>query len=182
MPVPENAKKVFKGIMFDVYQWEQLQFDGSYKTFELVKRKDSVQIIATHKNKMILYREEQPFVGKFISLPGGIVETNNPEEDATRELLEETGMTCKELEHWKTTNMSSKVQWQNHYYIARNCEKTQETNLETGEKIEPFFVEFEEFIQTALSDEFRNKEFTYMIMKMKLNNKLEEFKTKIFNK
>lgn len=182
MTLPKGAKKVFQGIIFDIYQWEQEQFNGTYKTFELVKRKDSVQIIATHKEKIMLFNEEQPFMGKFISLPGGICEDEDPIKDVKRELEEETGMRSKEIEHWKTTNMSSKVQWKNHYYFARNCEIKTQKRLEAGEKIEPFFVDFEEFIQIVLSKEFRNKEFTYMMMKMKINETLNEFKKQIFKK
>jgi ADP-ribose pyrophosphatase len=43
-PIPENAKKVFDGIIFDIYQWEQEQFDGTIKTFEKAKRPDTVVV------------------------------------------------------------------------------------------------------------------------------------------
>jgi len=33
--VPEEAKLVFKGIIYDVYQWEQKMFDGTFSTFEM---------------------------------------------------------------------------------------------------------------------------------------------------
>ena len=39
--LPENAKLVFKGVLFDTWQWEQELFDGSYSTFEVVVRKGS---------------------------------------------------------------------------------------------------------------------------------------------
>ena len=39
-PIPINAKKVFQGIIFDVYQWEQKLFDGTVATFEKLKRPD----------------------------------------------------------------------------------------------------------------------------------------------
>ncbi len=38
MKIPPNAKRVFKGIIFDVYQWQQKMFDGSKETFEMLKR------------------------------------------------------------------------------------------------------------------------------------------------
>jgi ADP-ribose pyrophosphatase YjhB (NUDIX family) len=180
MVLPKNAKKVFEGVMFDVYQWEQKQFDGTTRTFEAVKRKESVQIIATKNNKIILLEEEQPLIGKFLSLPGGICEANNPEEDAIRELSEETGLTTQEMKLWKKTGFSAKVNWDTNYYIAKNCKKTDEIKLDAGEKIIVHEFEFEEFIEKVLIDEFRNKEFTYMIYKMMHENKLEEFKKEIF--
>ena len=36
-PIPENAKRVFKGIIFDVYQWEQELYNGSKAVFEKLK-------------------------------------------------------------------------------------------------------------------------------------------------
>lgn len=39
-PIPENAKLVFKGKIFDTYQWEQEMYDGSRVTFEKIKRPD----------------------------------------------------------------------------------------------------------------------------------------------
>lgn len=59
--LPENAKCVFKGVLFDIYQWEQEMFDGTYSIFEKVVRLPSSQIIATTpENKIILLDEEQP--------------------------------------------------------------------------------------------------------------------------
>jgi hypothetical protein len=31
---PKGAKLAFRGVVFDVYQWKQRMFDGSYQTFE----------------------------------------------------------------------------------------------------------------------------------------------------
>src|SRR6266567_4147904 len=92
-PIPENAKKVFEGEIFDVFQWEQEMFDGSRKTFEKVERPDTANIIAfTEDGKVIILDQEQPGKDKFVSLPGGrIDEGENPLEAAKRELLEETG-------------------------------------------------------------------------------------------
>lgn len=37
MKLPPQAKKVFTGQIFDVYQWEQEMYDGSFETFEMLK-------------------------------------------------------------------------------------------------------------------------------------------------
>jgi hypothetical protein len=31
--LPEGATKVFSGISYDIYQWQQLLYDGSYATY-----------------------------------------------------------------------------------------------------------------------------------------------------
>ena len=69
--IPKSAKCVFKGLFFQTYQWQQKQFDGTYATFEAVKRRPTVQIIATVGDKIILLKEEQPNYGKFTSIIGG---------------------------------------------------------------------------------------------------------------
>ncbi len=46
-PMPDHARRVFRGEVFDVYQWEQEMFDGSKAVFEKLIRQDTV-IIYTH--------------------------------------------------------------------------------------------------------------------------------------
>lgn len=182
MSLPNGAKKVFEGVMFSLYQWEQEQFDGSFKTFEAVCREDSVQAIATTSDKkLILLKEEQPFHGSFISLPGGVCDSNLPSEDIKRELLEEIGVVPSDLILWKATKFSSKVHWKNHYFFAKNCKKIQEPRLDAGERIEPLFLSFDEFIDLVLSDDFRNKEFACLILRMLHDGSIEDFKELIFS-
>jgi len=166
--------------MFVVYQWEQKQFDGTVKTFEAVKRKNSVQLIVIVDNKLVLLEEEQPFIGKFLALCGGIIESDIFEDDARRELLEETGLVCDDLEFWKKTRFSSKVVWDTYYFIARDCKRISEPELDSGEKIKVLLLSFEEFISEVLSEDFRNKEFANMVLRMYYDDSLDDFKRFIF--
>lgn len=182
--IPENAKKVFEGILFDVYQWEQKMFDGTFATFEAIKKLGSVQIIAiTPENKIILLDEEQPHNGKFISMPGGKLEKNEtPLENAKKELKEETGMKAKRIEFYKETNFGSTINWPTYYFIARDCIKVQEPELEPGEKITPIELNFDEFINKTQEPNFRNKGFKEMIFRMiHTKEELNNFKKKLFN-
>src|SRR5262249_7028087 len=92
-PLPPDAKCVFKGILFDVYQWEQKMFDGTTATFEKLKRHDTVLVIpVTTGKKIIMLEQEQPARPPFISFPGGrLEESENPLQAVHRELMEETG-------------------------------------------------------------------------------------------
>jgi ADP-ribose pyrophosphatase len=178
--IPKNAKRVFKGVLFDVYQWKQKQFDGSYATFELVRRKPSVQVIAVVNRKIILLKEEHPFVGKFSSFPGGIIENKDTKKDALRELLEETGLKPETLVLWRKTEFDVKVQWDTYYYIAKGCKKVAVQKLDPGEKIKPVLVSFEEFVEITSSEEFRNREFSDYMFRLKQDKKkLEEFRKKV---
>ena len=148
--IPDNAKKVFEGIIFDVYHWEQEMFDGSTATFEAIKRINSNSILATADNKIIITTEEQPGKGVFTDMPGGRVERGEDKMMAAkRELLEETGYSTDDYEERFTEDSArmSKLEWNTFYYIARNCKKVQEQSLDAGEKIELQWIPFEELLE-----------------------------------
>ena len=60
MKLPKNSKLVFKGDMFDTYQWPQKMFDGSTRTFEMLKRADTVHLIATTEDNKIIEIGQKP--------------------------------------------------------------------------------------------------------------------------
>ncbi|PJC53414.1 MAG: hypothetical protein CO029_02850, partial [Candidatus Magasanikbacteria bacterium CG_4_9_14_0_2_um_filter_41_10] len=74
--IPEQAKKVFSGVIFDVYQWEQELYDGSKATFERLTRPATLQVIAEVDGRIAMSDEEQPAKGRFLSLLGGRQEPN----------------------------------------------------------------------------------------------------------
>jgi ADP-ribose pyrophosphatase len=43
--IPPHASKVFSGIIFDVYQWDQQLFNGKIATFEALTRSSTVIVI-----------------------------------------------------------------------------------------------------------------------------------------
>ncbi|MCK5416453.1 NUDIX hydrolase [Candidatus Parcubacteria bacterium] len=155
--IPDEAKKVFDGVIFDVYQWQQKMFDESYATFERLKRIDTAVVIPiTNNGEVLILNQEQPQRGKFISLPAGQLERNeDPKVGAARELLEETGYKAKELELWEIQQPHSKIDWKVYIYIGRGCEKIAKQNLDVGEKIEVLKVLIKEFVQKMFFCEIR---------------------------
>ena len=157
-PIPHDAKKVFSGVIFDVYQWEQKLFDGKLATFEKVKRRDTVGVISVLSNKkIVLLEQEQPGTQPFLGTPGGIID---PGEDvftaAERELLEETGLTSTDWSLFEAVQPISKIDWVLFTFIARDCKKVQEPHLDSGEKIRLREVTWKEFLQVLLDDSFRD--------------------------
>src|SRR3989344_9686996 len=92
-PIPGHAKRVFKGVLFDVYQWEQKMFDGSTAIFEKLKRPDTVVVFPVLPDgRIILTEQEQPGKEAFIGATGGRVDVGEEIlQTAHRELLEESG-------------------------------------------------------------------------------------------
>ncbi|MFH1187732.1 MAG: NUDIX domain-containing protein, partial [bacterium] len=112
MKIPKSAKLKFKGIIFDVYQWEQKMFDGTYETFEMLKRPDTVEIIPVAGDKILINEQQQPNTPVFLSLFGGRVdEGEEPLRAAKRELLEEAGYASDDWEIIRACEPYSKMEW-----------------------------------------------------------------------
>lgn len=154
--IPSNAKNVFKGILFDVYQWEQELFDGSTTTFEMLERQPMADVIAvTPEEKILVLRERQPGTDWFPSLPGGHIERGeDPLLGVQRELLEETGYTAETWKHLWTYTHHGKIYCPIHVYVARHCQKIQELTLDGGEEIEVHSYSFEDFLSLCRDPRF----------------------------
>ncbi len=159
-PIPNNAKKVFSGVLFDVYQWEQEQFDGSVATFEKLSRPDTVVVIpVTDNGTIILAEQEQPGKRPFISAVGGRIDSHETvQEAAKRELLEETGCTARDFVLWKAMHPTSKIDWVVYTLVARGTTMVQKQALDSGEKITIKEVDFDTFISTGMNPDFQEKE------------------------
>ncbi|KKQ28212.1 MAG: NUDIX hydrolase [Candidatus Magasanikbacteria bacterium GW2011_GWC2_37_14] len=183
MKIPKQAKKVFDGVVFDVYQWPQELFDKSIATYEMLKRKNTVEIIPIMDDKICLIYEEQPTLPVAYSVVGGQQDFDEtPLDCAKRELLEETGLASNDWELIKEFDPYNKIEWTISRFIARNCQKVAEQNLDPGEKIELRPVAFDEFMKIMVSDRFRSQDVTADILKMIHFGKFEEFKNKLFKK
>lgn len=162
MQIPDNATLVFKGKTFDVYQWEQEMFDGKKKVWERLKRNHSVDVIAvTSDEEIYILEEEQPGRSPFFWLVGWSCEEGEEAiETAKRELLEETGLVSNDWElFWKYTR-SSKIDCDSHVFIARNCIRKQDQNLDEGwERINFKRLRWVDFLQVVADPKFRVQEF-----------------------
>lgn len=114
------------------------------------KKDGSAAIILpiTENNEIILAIEPRVFTRKTVDvgLPAGYIEENElPVLSAIRELEEETGYTSNNLELlgscYQDQGCSAAY---NFYYIAFNCKKVKEQNLDEGEFIKYILVNFEE--------------------------------------
>ncbi len=182
--IPDNAKRVFKGVIFDVYQWEQELYDGSKATFEAIKRAGTIQVIPIVGDKIQLSYEEQPTKKPTLTFLGGRQEEGeDPLVGAKRELLEEAGLESDDWELYDTYGSRGKIDWNTFLFIARNCRKVSGQNLDAGERIEVRSFSFDEFIEQAIAEDFWGPQpVTIEFLRMKQDpQKLLEFKRKLFN-
>lgn len=181
MQVPEEAKLVFKGVIFSVYQWEQMMFDGSTATFEMLKRNNTIQVIATQGEKIFMSRQSQPNKSDYHSLFGGRAEENeDPLVTAKRELLEESGLESDDWELFTVYNPAYKMQWDIYMYIARNCKKVQEPKPDAGEQIQTLECSFDDFKNLVQSGDYLAKDLALDLFRMEKEGKLEAFKRRLF--
>lgn len=148
---------VFAGEIFSVYQWPQKLFDGSMATFEMLKRPDTVQIVAIRETaegpKVIFTRQRQPRKDWFYDYPGGRVDKEDKNElaAAKRELLEETGYAFRNWKLIRVNQPFSKIDWLVYTFVATDFEGKAEQRLDGGEDIEVLEVSPKEAVQ-LLSD------------------------------
>lgn len=166
--IPEEAERVFAGKIYDVYQWPQTMFDGSKETFEMLRRADTVKIVAiltpeeqeragftkAEQDKIIITKQEQPRKDIFYDYPGGRADDEDADElaAAKREMLEETGM---EFRNWKLVKVAqpfNKIDWLVYTFLATGFKNRGEQNLDAGEKIEVMAIDFDEVAKLADSD------------------------------
>lgn len=177
------AKKVFSGVLVDVYQWPQKLYDGSITTFETVARRPSVDVIAEVDGKIIVVEQEQPVNGKFFGLAGGrLEEKENPIHAAQRELLEETGYESNDWELIEEFDSYGLLQFKEYLYVARACKKVTKPHPDGGEKIELKLITLDELLQLNRKRDFRVPvPLRFMLYECLLDeNKKKKLEKKIF--
>jgi len=156
-PIPAHATKVFSGVLFDVYQWQQEMFDGSVETFEKLRRLDTASVVPILENGNILViTDEQPGSAPAPTFPGGRLDLGeDPEAGILRELMEETGYAPASVTLWSSEQPITKIDWAWYSFIARGCKKVAEPHLDAGEKITVREVTFDELLELVDTPEFQ---------------------------
>jgi ADP-ribose pyrophosphatase len=153
--VPDEAELKFRGSIFDVYQWPQKMFDGSIKTFELMRRADTVQIIAVKDDKLVMVKDEQPDRPAQEYPPRGRVDPNDASwlEAAKREMLEETGMQFRDWRLVEVSQPAAKLEWFVATYLATDFVSQGAQKLDKGgERISVWLESFDNVRDMSLSN------------------------------
>lgn len=136
--IPPEATRVFKGVIYDIYHWPQKMFDGSTATFEMLKRKDTVKVLAVKNDKLVFLEEQQPSYGKPTwVMPGGRhdVEEETELQCAQRELHEETGMVFNSWKLITARQPLDEMDYVVYIFLATDFARQDEAHIDGGERI-----------------------------------------------
>ncbi|MFA4819045.1 MAG: NUDIX hydrolase [Patescibacteria group bacterium] len=182
--MPSNARLVFKGVVFEVYQWEVTGYDGQKRVFEKLKRPDTVVVFpVTKEGKIVVARQEQPGREPFWGVEGGrINEGEEPLAAAQRELKEETGYTSDNWQFWFGYQPVTKIDWAVYVFIAKNCQRAGQQELDGAEKIKSTEVDFEEFMNMISSGQLGSNQLRTKVLQSRLDSsKMEELRKLFLN-
>lgn len=128
---------VFKGQLFDVWQWEQTLFNGAKAVFETLSRPDTVLVLPVQDDGRVLLAEEtQPGMPTRMQCLGGRIEPDeSPEDAARRELLEESGYEAQELRLWDAWQPINKIDWAVYLFVAHGLRAISSASPDSGERI-----------------------------------------------
>jgi len=168
-PIPADAKLVFRGVLFDVYQWEQTLYDGSKVVFEKVRRRDTVVVLPVLPDgSVLLTKQEQPGRAAFTGALGGRVnEGEKPVEAARRELLEESGYEASEFRPWFAVHPTTKVEWVVYAFVAIGLRQVSAAHPDAGERISLMPTVFDDFLALAHDPGFIEKEMVPWMLEAK---------------
>lgn len=165
--IPEEAELVFRGKIYDVFQWPQKMYDGSIETFEMLRRPDTVKIIGIVTDSeqrmlnipgnfglgdlLVITHQKQPGKDWFYDFPGGRVDESDKDElaAAKREMKEETGL---EFKNWKLIAVEqpfAKIDWLVYTFVATDVIGQSPQKLDAGEKIHLEYASIEELAELA---------------------------------
>ncbi|MFA7253366.1 MAG: NUDIX hydrolase [Patescibacteria group bacterium] len=158
-------KKIDEALVYDGYRKiikRRYQMpDGSEANFEIVCGFPKVAVIfaLTPENGVIITKEFRPGPGKVLmELPGGAVEPDEELLDAAkRELLEETGYQG-EITMLGKSFVEAYTKQTKFHFIAKNCKKIAEKNLERTEFIEETIISLADFKKLVRSGELTDSD------------------------
>lgn len=142
-----NEKKVFNGVIFDVYQYDVEIRNKLYKR-EVVLNSGGVGVLAIKDHKVLLVKQYRIAVDEdILEIPAGKVEINeDPYVCGLRELEEESGYTTNQLEKICTMFATPGFCGENiHIYQATNLTPLPNPKaMDEDEEIELLWIDLDE--------------------------------------
>lgn len=149
-------KKLLETPIFSLHQRELLPHNKTdTASFYVLDAPDWINVIAlTGDQKVVLVEQYRAGIHtSSLEIPGGMVdEGEDPMESAKRELLEETGYQSKKWTKLGTASGNAAIlNNYTHIYLAENCIKVDEQNLDGNEDIAVHLLKLDYFLELVKS-------------------------------
>lgn len=143
--------------------------DGQSAVFGTLGREGqeyAAVIALTPSNKIVIARQYRPGPEKVLDeLPGGAIEKGeDPEAAIKRELLEETGYEPSEIKYIGTYIKDAYMNGLWHVFLAKDCIKLSEQNLDDNEIIDVLEISVEELISNAKASKMTDQIAVFMAL------------------
>ena len=151
--MPQSPQLLYQAQRFSVVRLEEPLADGTSRSREVVIHPGAVVVLPLlDDGRVVLIRNYRVAVGEtLIELPAGTLEAGeDPQVAAQRELAEETGYRCRELQPLHAFYMSpGLLRERMHLFLATGLSEG-DTAREPGEQIENLIVPWPEAVVMAL--------------------------------
>lgn len=174
-----SSREIFKGRVIDLYVEEVELPNGKTSTREIVKHPGAVAVLAlTNDHKIVMVEQYRKPLGRtIVEIPAGKLEIGEePITTAKRELEEETGYTCEELEplisFYTSPGFADELV---HLFIAKNLEKlTNKAELDEDEFVEVLEITLEEAQEMIITQQIFDAKTAYAVQYLQLLQKREQ--------
>lgn len=94
--------------------------------------------------------------------------------------MEETGYESDDWILWRSIHPETKLDWVIYTFVARNCRKTSDPHLDSGEKIEVQTIAFDELVKMATEEDFLERDVALELLKAQCNPEKDREIKRIF--
>ncbi|WP_226673661.1 NUDIX hydrolase [Rossellomorea aquimaris] len=168
-----NTESIYQGKIIDLQVDEVELPNGKTSKRELIKHPGAVAVIAlTREGKLVMVEQYRKALEKsIIEIPAGKLEPGEePDKTALRELEEETGYGCGDLEHlisfYTSPGFADELV---HLYVARDLYSIQESReTDEDEFVELIEVTVEEALQLIKEQRIYDAKTAYAVQYLQL--------------
>lgn len=174
-----HSEKLFSGRIIDLYLEDVELPNGNTSKREIIKHPGAVAVIAvTEENKIIMVRQYRKAMERImVEIPAGKLEKGEePIVTAKRELQEETGYTCDELEplisFYTSPGFADELV---HLFIAKGLRKdTEEHHLDEDEFVDLLEVSLDEALDLIEKKEIYDAKTAYAVQYLQMQTLLRK--------